>query len=349
MFLQIFLALFNIPYAHTMEISGSNTIYSETFESSPTKSSAFVNATNINLAYSRDLESPVTKFTSLKVEPILDIKDDNGFGPLKPRLTHIKSSYWNLKFHTYHLQLTNLFTYELQSHRAIHGIHFPPILRYYQPTIIISKNRIVVTLDDDQFNTIAPLGMINLKKHGWDTFEGYQFCVSFLKRFTLYDHIYLQFQKLGPKPFSQKTNHPYWTVIDDYILSELTKSPHHIPTMAQEKDELNEEIIRKIGEFFKWHKIVTDFIEKTPLKLFQEIQIETVFERYLTDEIHVAPNIAKAYSKIMNLKNATAAMLMSPLSLDNQEHVHMVFDEFVKWGLIPDKRMKPKYMEYFTG
>jgi hypothetical protein len=347
MLLRSLFLFLNVFHAEAMELTS---LRNSPPDKHPSKTSSLIIQPIKSRPHFSILENPVTKFTSLKVEPILEYKDDNGFAPLKPRLSHIQSPYWNLKFHTYHFQLTNLFIYELQGHRAIHGIHFPPVLRYYQPIITLSKNWITVTLNDDRFNTIAPLGIINLKKHGWDTIEGLKFCVDFLQRFTLYDNLYIQFQKHKPKKiFEKKVNDPYWTEMDDYILSQLTRSPQKSLSLEENKEELNEEIIRKIGEFFKWRKILMDFIDQTSLDFFKEIKITSLFERHLIDQVHLEPKVAKKYSKVLHLKNAIVAMLMSPLSLDNEKHVQLVFDKFIKWKLIPHESLKAKYMEYFTG
>lgn len=289
---------------------------------------------------------PVTKFRfNKKIEPILDYKDDQGFGPINVRINHVKSKYWNMEFNTYHYQLKNLFSYELDGHKTHIGIHFPPITRFYQVTVHYNDQEIMVKLSDDSFKTIDILGTVSLKDKGWDLSEGIKFCSDFLYHYVLFDHLYFRFYGKDQIPTNKVSNAPYWTIIDDYILSQ-TVNVKEIPDTLDNSP--NTEVVRQIGDFFKWRNIVINFIHELPPKFMNEIQISRMFKRYLIDQIHLEEKMAHQYSKMMNLENAQIIMLMSSLNPDNTDHLNLIFDQLVKRELIKEEMKKP-YMEVFTG
>jgi hypothetical protein len=294
-----------------------------------------------------DTLHPVIKFKRLEIEPILDYKDDQGFAPLKVKASHVRSEYWNMHFDTYHYQFESLFAYELKGHKTHRGIHFPPITRFYQAIIHFNQDEIKVHLANDSFNTIGILGPINLKKQGWNYTEGLTFCHDFLNKYILFDHLYTQFHETVKIPQNKEANIPYWTVVDDYIVKHVINLKS-IPTRnGQEDEKPQDEIIRQIGEYFKWRNILVKFIQEVPQKFMNDLVIGRMFERYLIDEIHTPHEIAHQYKKMMNMKNAQVIMLMQTLDPGNAVHLNFIFDQFIKIGLIiPADR--EKYMDYFA-
>jgi hypothetical protein len=308
---------------------------------------------------SQEFDSPVRQFTTRRLEPVLDAKDDNGFAPLRVRLEHVKNPLWNLKFSTYHHQLQNLFAYELQGHKTMMGIHFPPIIRSYQPTIKVFRHHLMVSLANDSLTTIAHLGFINLRKHGWDHLDGVKFIIDFLNRYTDYDHIYFSLnvkKEFSIKDIKKDINHAYWNNIDDYIFDQVFK----IKNIRKTSAELNEEIVRRIGEFFKWRTNVINFVDKMPAmmkeisnlikenpEIIKNIPEEVLlspsflFKLYLkkTDKDMKQKDIEK-YGNYMDLKNYFFALSMNPVDPNNEEQLSMIFDKFLEKKLFDTQEEK---------
>lgn len=294
-----------------------------------------------------DTLHPVIKFKRLEIEPILDYKDDQGFAPLNVRASHVRSDHWNMRFDTYHLQFENLFDYELKGHKTHRGIHFPPITRFYQAIIHFNKDEIKVHLADDSFNTLSILGPINLKKQNWNYTEGLMFCHEFLNKYVLFDHLYTQFHETAKIPQNKEANIPYWTVVDDYIVNHVVNLKSIPARNSQDDREPQDEVIRQIGEYYKWRNILVKFIQDVPQKFMNDFAIGRMFERYLIDEIHTTPEVAHQCKKMMNMKNAQVIMLMQTLDPENAVHLNFIFDQFIKIGLILPAD-KEKYMDFFA-
>lgn len=289
---------------------------------------------------------PVLKFQKLGVEPVLASKDDLGLAPLMINPRFVDSKYWNMKFETYHYQLQNLFNYELKGHKSYRGIHFPHITRFYQASIEFNHESLSVRLADDSFNTICILGSIDFKKQGWDSAEGFTFCRYFLDKYVLVDHIYTHYHGKAKISHKNEQNKPYWTIVDDFIFKHVTNIPKNSKLEHKGEDGPRDEVIRQIGEFFKWRTITIEFIRDLSPQFLNEIAIRGMFERKLIDEIHLTSEVAQKYSAMMTLKNAYVIMLMQTVHPDNTNYLTYVFDQFVRKGLIPDSK-KHLYMDYF--
>jgi hypothetical protein len=244
--------------------------------------------------------------------------------------THYGFNIYELTFHNYPTYLKDLFTLKLKGFKPIQNVHLPDWIIWTLPQIRMDEHTVSLELLSNGLAHMTTVGHINLQETNMAREEAAEFCKQFITRHSAAERPLVAY---GPNIFPEGMAHQHhWTEVDQVILLNLTRD---LPATLPRTDGIqNDEIARRIGDFFTWRQYVLEF--RKMVRCLSESCPEDVgilFTRYLKRVPHVEKSKAKAAGPLMNQRLFYLSLAMSKSKPDNVAFIDCVFGNMQGVGL----------------